>query len=145
MNNLQLIWADSEVAKVILGHGWLSLRFAAAHVRRLDASGGDAWGYLPGLVLQCEGVDVNMNATTPMLAPMPEDPPEALPDALGRLSEGRWLVEGQPWPAWELGTALQGVLRLQLRFTNGTELDIAATQARASCPPGAAFRPSLAC
>jgi hypothetical protein len=133
---LQLIWADSEVAEVLWGDGQLKLRFAAAHVRRGEASGDEALGYLPGLMLSCEGVVFTH--------PMPP-PPGPVPDALGRLSEGRWLVDGAPLGIWPLGTPLHGALRLQLRFANGCELDISATQAHAECPPGAVFRPSLAC
>jgi hypothetical protein len=136
---MQLIWADSEVAEVVWGgaqDGQLSLRIAAAHVRQGDASGDEALGYLPGLMLRCEGV-VFIHPVAP--------PPGPLPDALGRLSEGRWLVDGAPLGTWLLSTPLHGALRLQLRFANGCELDISATQARAECPPGAVFRPSLAC
>jgi hypothetical protein len=137
MNTLQLIWADSEVAEVTWAAGLLGLRFAAAHVRQLGAtSGDDVLGYLPGLALRCEGV---------ALMHSPPEGPGLLSDALGRLSEGRWLVGGTPLGPWQLATPLQGALRLELRFANGTELAFTATQARAECPPEARFRPSLAC
>ena len=129
---LQLIWPDSEVAEVAWRDGGLlTLRFAAAHVRQGGlAFDEEALGYLPGLLLHCEGVAA---------------PPDGLADALGRLAEGRWLVNGQPMRGWPLGMALQGALQLQLRFANGCELDIGATGAHLVCPPEATFRPSLAC
>jgi hypothetical protein len=129
---LQLIWPDSEVAEVAWREGGLlTLRFSAAHVQREGWAGDEAaLGYLPGLLLHCEGVAA---------------PPGALADALGRLAEGRWLVNGQPLRGWALGMALQGALQLQLRFANGCELDIGANRAHTECPPGATFRPSLAC
>jgi hypothetical protein len=132
MDAMHLIWPDSEVAAVAWqDDGRLTLRFAAALVRQDGVAGDDSEpGFLCGVLLHCEGVARR---------------PDALADALGRLAEGRWLVNGQPMRGWALGMALQGALQLQLRFANGCELDIGANRAHTECPPGATFRPSLAC
>ncbi len=133
MNTPVLIWADSEVTEVCVAEGRLTLRLSAAHVRQQDPAGQPEWGHLPGVIVHGEGLDASQTVPGPV------------PDALGRLSEGRWLIDGSPLGPWPLDTPLQGALRLELRFANGCELAIGATHAHAECPPGATFRPSLAC
>jgi hypothetical protein len=131
MNTPVLIWADSEVTEVCMAEGRLTLRLAAAHVQQQDLAGQPEWGHLSGVVVHGEGLDGSRAGP--------------VPDALGRLSEGRWLIDGSPLGPWPLDTPLLGALRLELRFANGTELVVHATRARAECLPEARFRPSLAC
>lgn len=125
----RLVLADSEVSRVSVQDGGLTLHFSAASVWREGQDLPRLAGHLAPVSLQLFG----------------PPPPQALGDCQGRLAEGRLLLEGRALPALQLPSDLSGELTLQLRFAQGPEWQMQAHRVLTQAAPGARFTESLAC
>ena len=121
----QLEFHDSEVRSVALEGAALTITFSAAFVQ---ADGAGA-GYVQSLVITCTGASV--------------DGP--LVDGVGRLSHGKLWVNGVVLPAMPFPYSAPGPVRVELQFSNGTRLAIAAVSLVCRFTGDAKFVESFAC
>lgn len=132
--DILLICAGSEVKSIELdagSTGAVHVRFSAARIQRMapDALRPTEEGYLRPLDLVFHGAQVQGELSA----------------ALGTLAEAGLWQRGKPWRQPRLPLRLQGGVRAELVFHNGTVLRIEA--ASVICAPGAeaVFQESLAC
>ncbi len=102
----QLEFHDSEVHRIDMREGALTIAFSAAWVQ---AEGVGA-GYVQSLVMAFTGATV--------------DGP--LADGVGRLSQGKLWVDGLSLPALPFPYTASATVRVALQFSNGVRLEIAA-------------------
>ena len=121
----QLEFHDSEVRSIALQADALTLAFSAAFVQTEGAGS----GYVRSLEFACTGATV--------------DGP--LADGVGRLSNGKLWVDGVALPALPFPYTAPGPVRLELQFSNGTRLAIAAATLVCRFNGDAKFVASFAC
>ena len=121
----QVEFHDSEVGRITLDDGALTLAFSAAFVL---AEGAGA-GYVQSLVI------TGTQATV--------DGP--LADGVGRLSQGTLWVDGVALPALPFPYTAPGTVRMELQFSNGIRLTLTAASLVCRFTGDARFVESFAC
>ncbi|MFM2120107.1 MAG: hypothetical protein RL722_1575 [Pseudomonadota bacterium] len=134
---LELHWADSELARLSLEADTLRLHFAVMAARRPVARQG--WleghiaGHVTGLVLELLGLDLAAADSSLDTG------------ALGRISHGRLLRDGQVLPPAAPGQQWQGALRLELEVALHGSLLVRAGSAWLDASRMGPFREHLSC
>jgi len=124
---MQLVFADSEVARVLVQGRTLQLQFAAAAVEP-SAAGGEP-GYLLGLVLELQGARWTGEPST----------------CFGRLREGSLAEAATRFTRLELPFDGPGPWIGEFAFVTGAQLVVHAERASALLGRGERFRASFAC
>ena len=126
-----LLFHDSEVGLVKSEAGTLVLQFSAAHVQR--TAGHPGAGRETG------------HARTLELVFRQASWSGALPDCVGRLSQGRLSAGGVAHAALPLPFEAAGPVACELVFANGTLLEVSAASVQARFTGDPRFVESLAC
>jgi hypothetical protein len=121
----QLEFHDSEVRSIDMQADALTIVFSAAYVRTPAAGA----GYVQSLVMAFTGASL--------------DGPRA--DGIGRLSHGMLWVDGVAQTALPFPYTTAGPVRVELRFSNGTHLNILATSLVCRLTGDPQFIESFAC
>lgn len=126
-----LVWSGSEIKGVELDAGAVHVRFSAACVQRgaMSPVRHAQEGYLRPLSLAFHGARIDGD----------------LASALGILAEATLHHRGKPWRHPLLPLHLQGGVRAELMFRNGTVLKIEAESVLCAPGPQSVFQDSLAC
>lgn len=138
---LELHWADSELARLSLEADTLRLHFAAMAARRpIDRHGRSAGdlshhlsGHVAGLVLVLQGLDLAAAGSSLDRG------------AMGRISHGRLLRDGQALPPPAPGQRWQGALRLELDLALHGSLVVRASSAWLDASRMGPFHEHLSC
>lgn len=122
---------DAEVARIEAEAGAVQFRLAVAALATAAAGprDPDAPALVTGVLLRCEAVRGLRLA----------------PGAVGRVRTGELMVDGARRPTLEVPGRLQGALRLELQFANGSLCILHAGVLELRLQEGAQLRPSYRC